>query len=49
MDSHNPDKHGSYSAYFESWFPELKRGIEYGKKKICFKEIFFPALPGFVY
>ena len=39
---------GPFAAYFESWFGRgnLLTAIQYGKKKICFREIYFPITPG---
>lgn len=46
MNPSDPDRHGPYSDYFRSWFKELRRGVEYGNKRVCFKEIYFQPLPG---
>jgi hypothetical protein len=46
MDPSDPDKHGPYADYFRSWFQELRRGVDYDKRRVCFKEIYFQPLPG---
>lgn len=46
MDHDNPDNHGPYAGYYQSWFKELKRGVDYGNKRVCFKEAYFQLLPG---
>eukprot|EP01038_Epipyxis_sp_PR26KG_P009462 gene9462-12748_t len=46
MVSSSPDSHGPYINYYYSWFDEVKKGIEYKNKKVCFKNIYFPPVPG---
>lgn len=46
MDERNPDLHGPYIDYYNSWFSEVKKGIEFKKNKVCFKEIYFQPAPG---
>lgn len=46
MEANDPDKHGPYVGYFDSWFAELHRAIDYSKQKVCYKEIYFPPSPG---
>ncbi len=46
MNNSNPDEHGPYRAYYDSWFQEQLRGIELQKKKICYRELYFQSLPG---
>ena len=43
----DPDVHGPFSAYYESWFGELKKGSDFDKKKVCFRELYFQYFPGF--
>lgn len=42
----DPDNHGPYIGYYNSWFGEVKKAKDYGNKKVCFKEIYFPPTPG---
>jgi hypothetical protein len=46
MEPSDPDRHGPYVAYYKSWFNELKRGVDYGTKRVCFKELYFMPYPG---
>jgi hypothetical protein len=41
-----PDTHGPYLPYYDSWFDEVKKGVDYGAKKVCFREIYFQPFPG---
>lgn len=41
-----PDSPSTFNDYYLSWFGELKKGIDYRKKKVCFKEIYFQPMPG---
>lgn len=41
-----PDTHGPYLPYYASWFEEVKKGVDYGAKKVCFREIYFQPFPG---
>jgi hypothetical protein len=43
----SPDDHGPFSAYFHSWFEEVKKGTEYGTRRVCFKEAYFQYFPGY--
>jgi hypothetical protein len=42
----SPDLHGPYEKYYKSWFKKVEKGIDYTNKKVCFKEIYFPPVPG---
>ena len=46
MNTSNPDEHGPYRGYYDSWFQEQQRGVQYSNSKVCFKEVYFQALPG---
>lgn len=46
MVQNQPDTHGPYNGYFESWFGEVKKGVDYGSSKVCFSEIYWPIFPG---
>ena len=46
MESNDPDKHGPYAESLESWFEEVRKGVDYKQKKVCFKQIYFPQIPG---
>ncbi len=44
---HAPDTHGPYSPfYFEKWFAEVAQGIAYGRKRVCFEELYVFPVPG---
>jgi hypothetical protein len=42
-----PDTHGPFEDIFSSWFHEIKKGIDYEKKTVCYKTIYFQYEPGF--
>lgn len=46
MIASDPDKHGPYHGYYDSWFAEVRKGVDYGKKRVCFSELYFPPSPG---
>lgn len=35
-----------FNNYYRSWFQEVRRGISYGQKRVCFAEIYFQPFPG---
>lgn len=41
-----PDSPSTFNDYYVSWFEQIKKGIDYKKKRICFKEIYFQPMPG---
>lgn len=41
-----PDTHGPYLPYYQSWFDEVRKGNDYGTKRVCFREIYFQPFPG---
>lgn len=43
----DPDTHGPFSAYLDSWFDEVAKAVDYGQKKVCFRELYFQYLPGY--
>lgn len=44
---HAPDTHGPYSPYyFEQWFGEVRQGVSYARKRICFSELHLFPVPG---
>jgi hypothetical protein len=43
----SPDHHGAFSEYYESWFQEVKKGVDYGTERVCFKELYFQYFPGY--
>ncbi len=47
LDYQNPDDYGEFQAYYESWFTQLKKAIDYKGKSICFSELYFPYSPGY--
>jgi hypothetical protein len=46
MLGNDPDNHGPYVGYFNSWFQELTKAKDYGSKKVCFKSLYFMPNPG---
>ena len=46
MLSNDPDQHGPFSKFYESWFANLTKAKDYGKKRVCYSEIFVPYSPG---
>ena len=46
MLSNDPDQHGPFSKFYESWFANLTKAKDYGKKRACYSEIYVPYLPG---
>ena len=47
MEPSKPDHHGPYSEYYyDRWFNQVKKGVEYENKKVCFKELYVFPLPG---
>eukprot|EP00597_Dinobryon_sp_UTEXLB2267_P004669 CAMPEP_0170068466 /NCGR_PEP_ID=MMETSP0019_2-20121128/7433_1 /TAXON_ID=98059 /ORGANISM="Dinobryon sp., Strain UTEXLB2267" /LENGTH=522 /DNA_ID=CAMNT_0010276123 /DNA_START=338 /DNA_END=1906 /DNA_ORIENTATION=+ len=42
-----PDSHGPYVGYYESWFNEVKKAVDYSGKRVCFTGgLFLPPDPG---
>lgn len=41
-----PDEFGPYNRLYESWFKEVKKGIDYKFNSVCFKELYFMPMPG---
>lgn len=41
-----PDEHGPFAGYYESWFSKVHKAVDYGSKKVCFKELYFQPFPG---
>ena len=41
MHSSDPDRPSPFNDYYASWFQEIKKGVGYGRKRVCFKEIYF--------
>lgn len=48
MEQSDPDRHGPYSAYYESWFADVWRARDYQdrKQRVCFSEIYLKPHPG---
>lgn len=42
-----PDAHGPFGLYVDSWFQEVNTAVSYGQKHVCFSEIYFQYFPGF--
>jgi hypothetical protein len=41
-----PDEHGPYIGYFKSWFADIHKAVDFGTKKVCYKELYLPPMPG---
>jgi len=41
-----PDSPSTFNDYYLSWFQQIKKGVDYHKRKVCFKEIYFQPMPG---
>jgi hypothetical protein len=41
-----PDEHGPYIGYFKSWFGEVQKTADFRDKKVCYKELYLPPMPG---
>ena len=46
MLANSPDEHGPFGGYYESWFEEVRKATDYGKKRVCFAELYFQPFPG---
>lgn len=33
-------------GYYESWFSEIKKANDYTNKRVCYKELYLPPIPG---
>lgn len=42
----SPDEHGPYIGYFQSWFQEVQKSKDFEHKKVCYKELYLPPMPG---
>ena len=42
----DPDALGPFVGYYDSWFPEIKRSIQYKNKRVCYSNIYFQPFPG---
>lgn len=42
----SPDEHGPYIGYFNSWFAEVQKTSSFGAKRVCYKELYLPPMPG---
>ena len=43
----DPDALGPFNAgYYPSWFHAVRKSAQYGKKKVCFNELYLPVMPG---
>ena len=47
LDHLNADDFGEFKAYFESWFTQLRKAIDYKGKSVCFSELYFTYSPGY--
>jgi hypothetical protein len=41
-----PDEPGPYIGYFKSWFADIHKAVDFGTKKVCYKELYLPPMPG---
>jgi len=46
VDKHRPDNLSPFNSYYSSWFDEVRQGVSYGSRKVCFKEVYFQPFPG---
>ena len=37
---------GPFESYYDSWFGELKKAINYNNKRVCFREFYLKPEPG---
>ena len=42
----SPDEHGPFIPIYNSWFAEVQQTKDFGSKKVCYKELYFPPKPG---
>ena len=49
MDKTNPDNHGPFRFYFDSWFQNTTKGTDYKRLKVCFSDFYIPVFPGIPY
>ena len=38
-------RYGPFTNYYDSWFGELRKAIDYKNKRVCFKEIYLKPEP----
>ena len=43
----DPDNHGPYIGYYDSWFSEIKKATDYKKKRVKYAELYVPSNPYF--
>lgn len=48
MEASDPDKHGPYAGYYESWFGEIWRAHDFQdrQQRVCFSELYLKPHPG---
>lgn len=46
MRANNPDLLGPYIGYYNSWFNEVKKGVDYKGRKVCFEDLYIQPFPG---
>lgn len=45
MEKEDPDKHGPYAAYYESWFSQLMKASDFKSNRVCFSDLYFMPNP----
>jgi hypothetical protein len=41
-----PDSHGPFGLYVDSWFQSVTKAVDYKDRKVCFSELYFQYFPG---
>jgi hypothetical protein len=41
-----PDAHGPFGLYVDSWFQDVTKAVDYQDRKVCFSELYFQYFPG---
>lgn len=41
-----PDAHGPFGLYVDSWFQDVTKAVDYKDRKVCFSELYFQYFPG---
>ena len=44
--SGQPDAHGPFGLYVDSWFQDVTKAVDYSQRKVCFSELYFQYFPG---
>ena len=41
-----PDAHGPFGLYVDSWFQDVTKAVDYKDRQVCFAELYFQYFPG---